>query len=200
MASTRAIPGYDLARRMMKRFLLAAFLACAQGQANAGDHGDIIVFQIDRDIIGKIVLKPVEVIGPLWGDIGHGVFAERRTAHHPVSSAEPGYRMEDRNTNPAFCKGLKFSISASSDTTLRAAVDYSGCKESIREMLRQTQADDLIDGIAAAILHTNNQHKLRYTKIRMEAAGVRAQPVVRDLEWEHLRKRYKPLYRLVREK
>ena len=108
--------------------------------------------------------------------------------------------MEDRNTNPAFCKGLKFSISAGNDTTLLAAVDYSGCRESMREMLRQTQADDLIDGLAAAILHTNNQHKPRYTKIRMEAAGVRAQPVVRELEWENLRKRYKPLYRLVRER
>jgi hypothetical protein len=67
-------------------------------------------------------------------------------------------------------------------------------------MLRQTQADDLIDGLAAAILHTTNQHKPRYTKIRMEAAGVRAQPVLRELEWKNLRKRYKPLYRLVRER
>ena len=70
----------------------------------------------------------------------------------------------------------------------------------MQEILRQTQADDLIDGLAAAILHTNNQFKLRYTKIWIEAAGVRAQPLVRELEWEDLRKRYKPLYRLVRGK
>ena len=184
----------------MNRVLLAALLALSQAQVSGGDHGQIIVYQIDRDIIGRIVLKPVEVFGPLWGDLGHGVFAERRTAHHPVNSADLEYRMEEKNTNPAYCKGLKFSISARADASLRAAVDYSRCRESMQEILRQTQADDLIDGLAAAILHTNNQFKLRYTKIWIEAAGVRAQPLVRELEWEDLRKRYKPLYRLVRGK
>jgi len=184
-----------------KRFLLAALLACSHPPlAGAGDHGDIIVYQIDRDIIGKIVLKPVEVFGPLWGDIGHGVFAERRTAQHPMNADGLEYRMEEKNTNPAFCPGLKFSISTPADSAIHVAVDYSRCRESILEMARQTRADDLVDGLAAAVLHTNNQHRLRYTRIRIEVAGIRPKPVVRELEWEDLRKRYKPLYRLVREK
>lgn len=184
----------------MNRVLLAALLALSQAQVSGGDHGQIIVYQIDRDIIGKIVLKPVEVFGPLWGDIGHGVFAERRTAHHPVNSADPGYRMEEKNTNPAFCPGMRFSISAASASVIDVAVDYSRCRESIQQMLRQTRADDFIDGMAAAILRTNNQHKVRYTNIKIEVSGVLGKLVVRELEWEDLRKRYKPVYRLVREK
>ncbi len=184
----------------MTKLFLAALMSLAACLAMAGDHGDIIVYQLDRSIIGKVVIKPVEVYGPLWGDIGHGTFAERRTAYHHPSSKSPEYQMEEKNTNPAFCKGLKFSITESGDQALSVMADYSKCRESIQDMLRKTQADDFIDGLAAAILYTNNKHKLRVSRIRLEVTGVRAKPVIKELEWESLRKRYRPLYKVVFER
>ena len=184
----------------MTTLFLAALMSLAAGLAIAGDHGDIIVYQLDRNIIGKVVIKPAEVSGPLWGDIGHGTFAERRTAYHHPSSTSPEYQMEETNTNPAFCKGLKFSITESGDKVLSVMADYSKCREWIQNMLRRTQADDFIDGLAAAILYTNNQYKLRVSRIRLEVTGVRAKPVIKELEWESLRKRYQPLYKVVFEK
>ena len=184
---------------MKKSFLICLFMFSVSGLCSAGDHGDIIVYQIDRDLIGKVSLKPVEVFGPLWGDSGYSVFAERKVPHHNPGDPTPEYKMDDVNMNPAFCKGLSLLIDGK-DSTISLKADYSACPEQIQKILQKTDPSDFVDGIAAAILYTNNgteEGNPKVSSISVDVSGVGKKPIVKKMEWTDLRVRYRPRYKFV---
>jgi hypothetical protein len=165
------------------------FLLFTVGNAWAGAEGLFLVYQLETsDVNGALNLRPVEVQFDMAGDTNpaYGVFAEWL---RPYIHDSNQINLEQRNA--AYCKGLKADINNSFPDHIEVSLDYSGCSGKSKP---RSDKDKLLEGIAAAILYTENVPNIKpVPTVRLKVKGMaNVAEFTKTFSWQDIQKKWQP--------
>ncbi len=175
--------------RLLQQFLVAtAILISSAIPAWAGADGLLVVYQIEKSSVdGRLNLRPVEIEFDTVADPGYAVFSEWfRPYLHDES------KIDMNQINQAYCKDLVVDFRSGSRELLDVHLDYTACSGKNRPT---SEKDKLFEGIAAAILYTENVPGISpVTSITLHIKGISKTHSEFKLSysWNFIRKKWQP--------
>ena len=147
-----------------------------------------VVYQLEKSSAdGRLNLRPVEIRFDTVTDPGYAVFAEwlRPYLHHEG-------KIELNQINQAYCKNLSVDFRTGVREHLDVYLDYSGC---IGKNKPSSEKDNLFEGVAAAILYTENVPGISpVISITLHIKGISKTQSESKLSysWDVIRKKWQP--------
>ncbi len=174
--------------RFLHQVVATAILISFAIPAWAGADGLFIVYQIEESSVdGRPNLRPVEIEFDTVADPGYAIFSEwLRPYLHDEN------KIEMKQINQAYCKGLLVDFRSGSRNLLDVHLDYTACSGKNKPT---SEKDKLFEGIAAAILYTENVPGISpVTSITLHIKGIsKTQPEFKiSYSWDVIRKKWQP--------
>lgn len=173
----------------MKKLILCLLLTISFGlpvmPSWGGEEQLWRVFQPEESAIdGKLHLRPVLVSFEVGTYFSYAVFAEQNRINLPKDD-----KVIYEQVNRAYFKGLKIEMKKTGSENMEVYLDYSNCGEELRKIKSTTEKNELIEGIAAAILVTDG---LQTVTLHIKGYYDGQKEVIKTLAWNKLKKRWKP--------
>jgi hypothetical protein len=171
--------------KLIQLFIVAtAILLGSAIPSWAGADGLFVVYQIEKSAVdGRLNLRPVEIEFDTIADPGYAVFSEwLRPYLHDEN------KIEMKQINQAYCKGLLVDFRSGGHVHL----DYAACTGKNKPT---SEKDNLFEGIAAAILYTENVQGISpAASITLHIKGISKTQSEFHLSysWDAIRKKWQP--------
>ena len=175
--------------RLIQKLIVATAILLSSGiPAWAGADGLFVVFQLEKSSAdGRLNLRPVEIEFETVADPGYAVFSEWiRPYLHDEN------KIDMKQINQAYCKGLLVDFRSSSRERLDVHLDYTACSGKNKPT---SEKDKLFEGIAAAILYTENVPGIPpVISITLHINGIsKTQSEIKlSFSWDAIRKKWQP--------
>lgn len=177
--------------KLIQQFILAVaiFMILSVSASWAGADGLFVVYQLEKSSVdGRLNLRPVEIEFDMAGATNptYGVFAEwLRPFIHDTD------KIDLQQVNKAYCKGLNFEIRHAKREHIDVFLDYTACNGKNKPT---SAKDKLLEGIAAAILYTENAPNMQpVRRVSLHIKGIlNKKEIINDYSWTVLQKKWQP--------
>ena len=151
----------------------------------AGSEQLFRVFIPEKNIVDeRISLRPVFIRFEEASYFSYAVFAEHNQANL-IKSNEVVFEQ----INGAYFKGLKVEIKNTGNGHMDVHLDYSDCKEELKRLKTPAEKNELIEGIAAAILVTD---VLKTVTLHIKGYFEGQKEITKTFAWNKLKKKWMP--------